>query len=78
MKRTNFYLTEQQLKRLQNFAEGEGCAVSEVIRRSIDVYLAWNDPAYNCASHPPERPSTPLQKDSLISPCLKDRGFTLD
>ena len=58
MKRTNFYLTEQQLERLKDFAEREGSAVSEVIRRAIDVYLAWNDPTYNRPAEPdpPSRP----------------------
>jgi ribbon-helix-helix protein len=57
MKRTNVYLTEKQLERLRNQAEKESVAVAEIIRRSVEVYLAWNDPTYNCAteSHPPTR-----------------------
>jgi predicted DNA-binding protein len=53
MKRTNVYLTEKQLERLRNQSEREGVAMAEVIRRAVEVYLAWNDPTYNCASHPP-------------------------
>jgi len=57
MKRTNVYLTEKQLERLRNQAEKESVAVAEIIRRSVEVYLAWNDPTYNCAtlSLPPAR-----------------------
>jgi hypothetical protein len=55
MKRTNFYLTEKQLERLRSQAEMEGVAVAEIIRRAVEVYLAWNDLTY--APHPnqPER-----------------------
>jgi len=60
MKRTNFYLTEKQLERLRSQAEKEGVAVAEIIRRAVEVYLAWNDPTYNCTTelHSPTRPST--------------------
>ena len=46
MKRTNFYLTEKQVERLHQRAEKEGLAVSELIRRAIDSFLAWDDPTY--------------------------------
>lgn len=46
MKRTNLYLTEKQLERLQQIAHAEGLAMAEVVRRAVDAYLAWNDPTY--------------------------------
>jgi Ribbon-helix-helix protein, copG family len=46
MRRTNLYLTEKQLERLQQMASGEGLALAEVVRRAVDAYLAWNDPTY--------------------------------
>ena len=46
MRRTNVYFTEKQLERLHAQAEREGVALAEVIRRAIEVYLAWNDPTY--------------------------------
>jgi hypothetical protein len=70
MKRTNFYLTEKQLERLRNQAEMESVAVAEIVRRAVEVYLAWNDPTYAPQPNQPER-------TGLLSPCLKGRGFTL-
>ncbi len=46
MKRTNVYFTEKQLERLHAQAEREGVAMAEVIRRAVEIYLAWNDPTY--------------------------------
>ena len=46
MKRTNVYLSEQQLERLRARAEKEGVAIAELVRRAIDAFLAWDDPAY--------------------------------
>ncbi|MFL5628260.1 MAG: CopG family transcriptional regulator [Ktedonobacteraceae bacterium] len=46
MKRTNVYLTEKQVERLRERAEQEGLAIAELIRRAVDAFLAWDDPAY--------------------------------
>jgi hypothetical protein len=46
MKRTNFYLTEKQMERLHERADREGIAISELIRRAVDAFLAWDDPTY--------------------------------
>jgi ribbon-helix-helix CopG family protein len=46
MKRTNVYLSEKQLERLRVRAEREGVAIAELVRRAIDAFLAWDDPAY--------------------------------
>jgi hypothetical protein len=45
-KRTNFYLPEFQLKKLHERSEQENLPIAELIRRAIDAYLAWGDPAY--------------------------------
>lgn len=46
MNRTNVYLTEKQLERLHRRAQDEGVSMAELIRRAVDVFLAWDDPAY--------------------------------
>ena len=51
MRRTNVYLTEKQVERLHVRAEREGVAMAEVIRRAVEVYLAWDDPAYAPLPH---------------------------
>jgi hypothetical protein len=50
--RTNIYLDEKQLERLRARSEADNIPVSELVRRAIDAYLAWNDPTY---SPPPMR-----------------------
>ncbi len=39
MKRVNYHLTEDQIKRLQGLVEKTGLSVAETIRRAIDEYL---------------------------------------
>jgi predicted DNA-binding protein len=39
MKRTNFFITEEQLRRLRAFSERGGLSVAEIVRRAIDAYL---------------------------------------
>jgi predicted DNA-binding protein len=39
MKRVNYHLTEEQIKRLQNLANKTGLTVAEIIRRAVDEYL---------------------------------------
>jgi len=55
MKRTNFYLTEKQMERLHERAEKEGVAISELIRRAVDAFLAWDDPTYAPVPKPQKR-----------------------
>ena len=55
MKRTNFYLTEKQMERLHARAEREGVAISELIRRAVDAFLAWDDPTYTPLPKPQKR-----------------------
>ena len=39
MKRVNYHLTEEQIRRLQSLAERTGLTVAEIIRRAVDEYL---------------------------------------
>jgi hypothetical protein len=61
MRRTNVYVTDTQLERLHARAKREGVAMAEIIRRAIDAFLAWDDPAYAPVPKPPnkERPLYP-------------------
>src|SRR3989441_4080829 len=71
MKRTNFYLTEKQVERLHQRAEKEGLAVSELIRRAIDAFLAWDDPTYTPVP-------TPRKPRNGFHPQLERRGLSAD
>ncbi len=55
MKRTNVYLSEKQLERLRGRAAREGVAIAELVRRAIDAFLAWDDPAYTPHPKPQTR-----------------------
>ena len=55
--RTNIYLDEKQLERLRAKSEADNLPVSELVRRAIDAYLAWNDPTYSPPPQQPERKS---------------------
>jgi hypothetical protein len=44
--RTNIYVTERQRRQLEKRAEEENLPMAEIIRRALDAYLAWDDPAY--------------------------------
>ena len=46
MKRTNLYLTHQQMERLKERSESEGLSLAELVRRAVDTFLAWDDPTY--------------------------------
>ena len=43
MKRTNFHLTDLQIKRLRNIATQTGLTVAELIRRAVDEWLEKYD-----------------------------------
>jgi len=70
MKRTNFYLTEKQVERLHQRAEKEGLAVSELIRRAVDAFLAWDDPTYI--------PQPTPQTRNGFHPRLERQGLSAD
>lgn len=46
MKRTNIYLAEMQVKWLVERSTREGLSIAELVRRAVDAFLAWDDPAY--------------------------------
>jgi hypothetical protein len=50
--RTNIYITERQLEKR---SQEEDLPMAEIIRRALDAYLAWDDPAY---APLPSRPNT--------------------
>jgi len=39
VKRVNYYLTEEEIKKLEDTSEETGLSVSEIIRRAIDKYF---------------------------------------
>lgn len=53
--RTNIYLDEQQLERLRVKSQADHIPVSEIVRRAVDAYLAWDDPTYRPT---PPKPQT--------------------
>ena len=60
--RTNIYITERQKKQLQKRSEEENLPQAEIIRRALDIYLAWDDPSYQPS------PNHPKQGRALSSP----------
>ena len=52
-RRTNISLTEKQLERLAKIRQQGNRPRAELIRRALDAYLAWDDPAY----HPTQAPN---------------------
>jgi hypothetical protein len=69
--RINLYITERQKQRLEVLSQEENLPVSEIIRRSIDIYLAWNDKTYEDYAtelRPTTKPSTPPQKERPFYP----------
>ena len=51
MKRMNIYLTEKQYERLNLRSTQEGIPMAELVRRALDTFLAWDDPAYAPPPH---------------------------
>ncbi len=68
--RINVYITTRQQRQLALRAEAERLPMAEIIRRALDTYLAWDDPAYR------EAATAPLQKGRLIHPRLKRTGLS--
>jgi Ribbon-helix-helix protein, copG family len=60
--RINIYITAKQKEQLGKMSNAENLPESEIIRRALDAYLAWYDPAYNSEAtpHPPTRPNPPI------------------
>lgn len=55
--RTNIYLDDKQLERLRKKSETDNIPVSELVRRAVDAFLAWDDPTYSPVPNPQERKS---------------------
>lgn len=53
--RINLYITERQKRRLEALSQEENLPVSEIIRRALDTYLAWNDKTYGDGATLPSR-----------------------
>jgi hypothetical protein len=52
-KRKNIYFTERQTAQLEKRSRDEDLPEAEIVRRALDVYLAWDDPSYRL---PPPKP----------------------
>ena len=55
LKRTNIYLDEKQLERLRAKSLADNIPVAEIVRRAVDVFLAWDDPTYHPAAPAPNK-----------------------
>ena len=55
--RTNIYITERQKRQLEKRSQEEDLPMAEIIRRALDAYLAWDDPAYIPHPEPQTRKS---------------------
>ena len=53
--RTNLSLTEWQKHQLEKRSQEEALPMAEMVRRALDAYLAWDDPAYAPHRQPPTR-----------------------
>ncbi len=53
--RTNIYITERQKKQLEKRSQDEDLPMAEIVRRALDAYLAWDDPAYTPHPKSPTR-----------------------
>lgn len=59
--RINIYITDRQKAQLGKRSQDEDLPMAEIIRRALDVYLAWDDPSY---TPDPSRP----KRNGLVSP----------
>lgn len=59
--RINIYITERQKTQLEKRSQDEDLPMAEIIRRALDVYLAWDDATY--AQHPSRS-----ERNGLVSP----------
>ena len=68
--RTNIYITERQKKQLVKRSMEDDLPMAEIIRRALDVYLAWDDPTYQ------PMPPPPKERNAPDIPMPEGRGFT--
>lgn len=60
--RMNLYITQRQKRQLGKRSQEDNLPEAEIVRRALDAYLAWDDPAYQ-----PE-PPTPQTRKANSSP----------
>ena len=53
--RVNIYITDRQKTQLAKRSQQEDLPMAEIIRRALDVYLAWDDATYTPNPSRPER-----------------------
>ncbi len=56
--RKNIYFTERQVAQLAKKAERENLPEAEIVRRALDIYLAWDDPTYATLTQAPDKERT--------------------
>jgi hypothetical protein len=49
--RMNLYITDRQKKQLEKRSQDEDLPMAEIIRRALDIYLAWDDSSYRPDEH---------------------------
>jgi hypothetical protein len=57
------YFMDQQVQRLERMSRAENLSEAEIVRRALDAYLAWNDPAY--LPTPPTRQTRKAHSSTL-------------
>ena len=45
-RRKNISFTDKQVERLEQKSKQENLSEAEIVRRTLDAYLAWDDPTY--------------------------------
>ncbi len=53
--RITIYIAERQKHQLEKRSRDEDLPMAEIIRRALDAYLAWDDPAYTPHPSRPKR-----------------------
>lgn len=53
--RVNIYITDRQKAQLEKRSQDEDLPMAEIIRRALDVYLAWDDATYTPTPSFPDR-----------------------
>jgi hypothetical protein len=53
--RINLYITQRQKKQLEKRSQEENLPEAEILRRALDIYLAWDDPTYSSQAPKKER-----------------------
>jgi hypothetical protein len=65
--RINLYITQRQKKQLEKRSQEENLLEAEIIRRALDIYLAWDDPTYATPAPDKERRLHPHSSSQGLS-----------